>query len=414
MLKVGLTGGIATGKTHVLARMAAAGFRTLDLDAVSREVMAPGGSAYAEVAAAFGPTILAAGGAIDRTALGRIVFADAGLRRRLEAIVHPRVREVESRVVASAGADEVVVVDAALLVEAGSHLRYDRLAVVYCDPQEQLCRLMARDGLTESAARARIDAQMPVDEKRRFGHHVVDTSGSVADTDARADDAVRALRAVASRPRSAVRIPADAATAMMERGPHEGPRGLAPWRLAGAIAAWGTLDLARLTAELVPPHQGPWYLAPLERPDHPPESLAVPVALWSAARRPLDVPFAVAAAASLARLTHRGEDVIAGAVVAALAAQHVLAEGGASAVRRELPGWVRAAREWTGVAPRSAAVDTVAAAGAHAGDREGAARAAQIAGGLAPLARALAGGPPASVAAGGRRTVERVLAGARA
>src|SRR5688572_21435825 len=98
MVTIGLTGGIASGKSHVLRRFAAAGFRTVDLDLVSREVMAPGGAAYASVAASFGPAILGPDGAIDRKALGRVVFADTGARRRLESIVHPLVRAAEKAV----------------------------------------------------------------------------------------------------------------------------------------------------------------------------------------------------------------------------------------------------------------------------------------------------------------------------
>ena len=413
MLRVGLTGGIATGKTRVLRRMADAGFRTLDLDSVSRRVMAPGGAAYDEVVAAFGPSVVAAGGAIDRAALGRIVFADAVLRRKLEAIVHPRVRDAEAALTSAVGAGDVVVVDAALLVETGSHLRYDRLAVVHCEPQEQLCRLMARDGITEAAARARIDSQMPVDEKRGFGHHVIDTTGTVEQTDARADEVILAIRTLAAQPGTVTRISPETATTMMERGPHEGPRGLTPWTVAESIAGAGTLDLARLASMLAPPHDGPWYLAPLLRSDHPPEALAVAVALWAAARRPADPPFTIAAAASLGRLTHREGHAVSGAILAALAAQHVLAGGDVHALGRAIPAWSDAATEWTGSPPPTATVDTVAAAAAHPGDREAAARTAQIAGGLPPLARALAGGPSPAPAADRRRIVERILSRAR-
>ena len=95
MLTVGLTGGIAAGKSHVLRRFAAAGFRTIDLDRVSRDVMAPGGAAHGAVVGAFGRAIVAADGTIDRRELGRLVFADADARRRLESIVHPAIRAAE-------------------------------------------------------------------------------------------------------------------------------------------------------------------------------------------------------------------------------------------------------------------------------------------------------------------------------
>jgi dephospho-CoA kinase len=414
MLKVGLTGGIASGKTHVLRRFVAAGFRAVDLDAVSREVMARGGSAYAEVVSAFGPGILAGDGAIDRRALGRIAFADPAARRRLESIVHPRIREAEARVLAAAGAEAVVVVDAALLVETGSHLRFDRLVVVHCEPQEQLCRLMARDAISEAAARARIDAQMPGEQKRGFGHHVIDTSDTVADTDARADAVAAALRGVAARPPAAALVPPARAAAMVERGPHDGPRGLTPWGMVEAIASSGALDLAQAALRLRPPHEGPWYLAPETAPaGQRPESLAAPVALWSAGRRPGDEDYAAAAAASLARLTHHDADEVAGAVVAALAAGHALVVDDAASLRAGLDRWIAAAAAWTGSAPPPPVVDTVLAAAAHPADREAAARAAQIAGGLPGLARALAGGAPAAIPPERLRAVGHILAGAR-
>jgi hypothetical protein len=309
----------------------------------------------------------------------------------------------------------VAVVDAALLVETGGHLRFDRLVVVYCDPQEQLCRLMARDGLSEKAARARLDAQMRPDEKRGFGHFVVDASDSLPETDARADAVARALRADAAPAPGPARIDAAAATAVLERGPHEGPRGLAPWLVVESIASTGTLHLARLAALLDPPHDGPWYTAPETAvPSRPPEALAAAVALWTAARRPSDERFAVAAAASLARLTHRDADAVAGAIVAALAARHAVLTADAAGLRGRLPAWVAAARQWTGADPSASAVDTVLAAAAHPADREAAAGAAQIAGGLPELARALAGGPPPAPPPGRRAVLERVLAGAAA
>ena len=143
MLRVGLTGGIASGKSRVLERFAAAGFVTLDLDRVAHDVMAPGGAAHAAVLAAFGRGVRAADGSIDRKKLGPIVFGDAEARERLNAIVHPCVRDEEARRLAAvpARAGAVSVSDAALLVESGGHLRYDRLVVVWCSPEEQLRRL---------------------------------------------------------------------------------------------------------------------------------------------------------------------------------------------------------------------------------------------------------------------------------
>src|SRR6185436_19631204 len=133
MLRVGLTGGIACGKSHVRARLAEHGLRTLDLDRIAHEVTARGGAAYGDVVRAFGRGVLAADGSLDRKALGALVFADGDSRGRLNAIVHPRVREEEARR-ADAWMDDlaaIVVSEAALLVEAGVHPRFDRLIVAH-------------------------------------------------------------------------------------------------------------------------------------------------------------------------------------------------------------------------------------------------------------------------------------------
>lgn len=199
MLRIGLTGGIACGKSRVLRRLEAAGCHVLDLDDVSREVMAPNGRAYPDVVAAFGGAILAADGGIDRAALGRLVFSDPQARARLNALVHPRIVAIEEafagRFVAEAGA--VVVTDGALLIEGGLHARYDRLVVVYCTPEEQLQRLQARDGLSQADARARIAAQMSQDEKRAYGHYTISTSGTPEETDQLADGLAAELRQLA-------------------------------------------------------------------------------------------------------------------------------------------------------------------------------------------------------------------------
>jgi len=179
VLRVGLTGGIACGKSHVLARLAEAGCHTIDLDRLAHELMAPGQPAHAEIVTSFGNGVLRPDGAIDRKRLGATVFADEAARQRLNAIVHPRVRAEEARRVGALARDPgtVVVTDAALLIEAGAHLRFDRLLVVHCAPEEQVRRLMQRDGIARAAAEVRIGAQMEVRCKRQFAHLEVDTSG---------------------------------------------------------------------------------------------------------------------------------------------------------------------------------------------------------------------------------------------
>lgn len=300
MLRAGLTGGIACGKSHVLRRLAAAGCHVLDLDRASREVMAPGGAAYADVVAAFGAGILAPDGGIDRAALGRLVFADGEARARLNALVHPRIREAEaafsSRHAGRPGA--VVVVDGALLVEVGMHLRFDRLVAVHCSPAEQLARLKARDRLDEAAARARVAAQMSQDEKRAFAHFAVSTSGTPAGTDQRADELAVALRRLSvSRPAPAPIAPRRV-SACLARGPASGPRGLGPAGLLDFTGGAHGLDLQALVRAVE--GERPWY-RPAALPAGPgPELLAPALTIWALGERGPDLDYLLGAARALA------------------------------------------------------------------------------------------------------------------
>jgi dephospho-CoA kinase len=324
MLRVGLTGGIACGKSHVLRRLAGHGCQVLDLDAAARDVTAPGSPALAEIAGAFGGSVLAPDGALDRAALAAVVFADPGARARLNAIVHPRVRAVESAwargLVDRAGA--VRVTDAALLVEAGAHLRFDRLVVVHCDPVQQLARLRARDSLDERSARSRIDAQMGTAEKRAFAHFEVDTSGSMEDTDRAADALAAELVSLAVRPWAPTGVPVERLLGGLVHGPQDGPRGLSPGVLLAEAAGAGGLEMEALARRLVPAAFGPWYRAAGEsEPDAPACRLGVALAAWALRRGVPDPEFLAAAAGSVARLTHTDPGARADACLAALVAQ---------------------------------------------------------------------------------------------
>lgn len=179
MLKVGLTGGIATGKSYVLSVLAELGCETSDADRLAHAAIASGRPAYDEILAAFGRDILSEGGEIDRLRLGHVVFADAQARARLNAIVHPRVYEAQQQwfdELAARNPSAIAVVDAALMIETGSYRRFDIIVVVYCRPALQLERLMSRSGLTREAAEARIKAQMPSEEKLKYADYSIDTS----------------------------------------------------------------------------------------------------------------------------------------------------------------------------------------------------------------------------------------------
>ena len=196
MLKIGLTGGIATGKTYVSARLRAHGIPVLDADALAHGVMAPGTEATAAIAERFGADILGADGSVDRAKLGPIVFADPAARRALEAIVHPavhRATEAGVRAFELTGSYDLAVVDVPLLFETGGDKKFDRIIVTTCPVEMQIARLKER-GLDDTAARQRIASQLPSDEKAARAHFVIDTSGSFAATDRRIDDVLATLR----------------------------------------------------------------------------------------------------------------------------------------------------------------------------------------------------------------------------
>jgi dephospho-CoA kinase len=395
MFRVGLTGGIASGKSRVLERLAAAGLHTLDLDRVAHQVMAPGGSAYADVVAGFGAGILAADGAIDRKALGALVFADAGARARLNAIVHPRVREAERRLVESnpGAADAVFVSDAALLVEAGSHLRYDRLVVVHCAPEEQLRRLTAREAIDPAAARARIAAQMPAEEKRRFAHFEVETSGRIEDTDRAADRLAGELLRLASTRGPAAPVPLERAAGCLVHGPARGPRALDPEPFLREIAAAGVPEMERLARLLDPPAEGPWYRSarPGEGPPFP-EALAGPLILWSLKRGAPDEELVAAAVFSLTRLTHSDGPTAARACLFGLALLAAAASGRVPpdlAQRQER--WSAIAGRWAGAPPSPGLGPVFEAVLRHPRDVASARAACLDAGGDPDLAGALVG-----------------------
>ncbi len=194
---IGLTGNIACGKSAVLARLAELGAETIDADSVVHELQRPGEPVWAAIRQAFGPAVLTPEGALDRRALGAIVFGDPAALARLEALTHPAVRaRIEERVAAAAGRGvAVMVIDAIKLFEGGLADRCDQNWVVTCAPEQQLARLMARNGFTEAEARQRIAAQPPQAEKVARADLVIDNSGALADTHAQVDAAWRRVPA---------------------------------------------------------------------------------------------------------------------------------------------------------------------------------------------------------------------------
>ena len=183
MLRLGLTGGIASGKSAVAAILREMGFAVLDADSLAHKLIEPGQSAYDEVVREFGPSILDESGRVDRAKLATVVFADREKLDRLNAIVHPRVKAAILQQLdewARNGARDVAFVEAALLVEAGYQKDLDGLVVAWSRPEQQLERLRAR-GLSDEEARRRIAAQLPVMEKLKFATEKIDCSSSLED-----------------------------------------------------------------------------------------------------------------------------------------------------------------------------------------------------------------------------------------
>ena len=180
MLSIGLTGGIGSGKSTVSALLAARGAVVVDADRLAREVVEPGTPGLAAVVAAFGEGVLGPDGALDRPALAAVVFSDPDARARLDAIVHPLVRERAGALAAEAPQDAVVVHDVPLLVETGAWEPYDLVLVVEAEPATRVSRLVRR-GLTEADARARIAVQATDEQRRAVADVVLDNSGSQED-----------------------------------------------------------------------------------------------------------------------------------------------------------------------------------------------------------------------------------------
>lgn len=203
MLRVGLTGGIACGKSTVVGILREQGCAVLEADPIAHKVIQPGGPAYHDVLQEFGKGICAPGGSVDRKRLGGIVFADPQKLQSLNRIVHPHVIRAQERQLAEWAAAGLLlgIIEAPLMIEAGYHTRMDRLVVCWCLPEQQAERLVAR-GLSPADAHARIAAQMQLAEKRRLATDEVDCSGTLESTRTQTVQLVAKLKQVAAEKRS--------------------------------------------------------------------------------------------------------------------------------------------------------------------------------------------------------------------
>ncbi len=197
MLKVGLTGSIAVGKSFVAATLAELGCYVTDADTVARQVVAPGNPGLRAVVEKFGPDVLQADGTLDRARLAAIVFADERQRLLLNSILHPFIIQAQDAWLGRREAEDpegISIVDAALMIESGGHQRFDKLIVVHCRPEIQSERLMKRSNLSREEAERRIMAQMPQEEKKRYADYLIDTSDGFEDTRRQTQEVYEKLR----------------------------------------------------------------------------------------------------------------------------------------------------------------------------------------------------------------------------
>ena len=185
MLKVGLTGSIAVGKTFVCDVFRELGCHILDADITAREVVQPGTVGLRRITETFGSNVLQPDGSLDRQKLGALVFSDGSRRDILNSILHPLIIEKQNEWIEDirrSDPESIAIVDAALMIESGGYKRFDELIVVWCDPGVQLRRLMLRDGLSEAEASNRIASQMSQEEKKGYADHLIDTSDGFEST----------------------------------------------------------------------------------------------------------------------------------------------------------------------------------------------------------------------------------------
>jgi len=190
LLCVGLTGGIASGKSTVSRLLKEKGIPFIDSDKIARDLVHPGSEMLSEIIKIFGPDVLQADGALDRASLGQIVFAREAKRRELEGLSHPRIMATQDRWLEQMkvlGDSPAAVVDAALLIESGGWRRFDRIVVVDCDESHQIDRFVGREGMDEEAARVRIASQVPLVEKAKYADWLVDNRGSLDNLKEQAD-----------------------------------------------------------------------------------------------------------------------------------------------------------------------------------------------------------------------------------
>ncbi|NNE67161.1 MAG: dephospho-CoA kinase [Pyrinomonadaceae bacterium] len=202
MLKVGLTGSIAVGKSYVCEILEEFGFKVLDADKVARQVVKPGTRGLNSIVEAFGSGILNEKGHLDRKSLGRIVFSDPQKRQLINSILHPLIIKKQGtwlNNLEKEGKTRVAVIDAALMIESESYKRFDEIVVVWCDDEVQLKRLMDRDSISREEALAKVKSQLSQQEKKEYASFLIDTTGGFGDTRTNTEKVARALIEIANK-----------------------------------------------------------------------------------------------------------------------------------------------------------------------------------------------------------------------
>lgn len=202
MISAGLTGGIGSGKSTAAAIFAKLGGTTINSDEIGRSMMQPGTVVYDRIVSGFGPDVVDAGGKLDRAKLAGIVFNDLDKLKHLNAIVHaPVLREIDRQIQLqrTKNPEVVVLVESAVLFEAGQHRRFDKIIVVWCKPEQQIERYRTRAPISEEDIRRRMAAQMPGDEKKAMADFVIDTTGSLEDTERNVNEVFKALQTLAAQ-----------------------------------------------------------------------------------------------------------------------------------------------------------------------------------------------------------------------
>ena len=200
MLRVGLTGSIAVGKSFVAGVFAELGCHVVDADQTAREVVAPNSPGLRAVVTAFGSEFLHGDGTLDRAKLGALVFSEPAKRLTLNSILHPHIIAEQDKLLRlweAQDPDGIGIVDASLMIESGGSKRFDKLIVVHCDDEVQIARLMARNGLTQAQAEERVAAQMSQEEKKAFADYLIDTSDGFESARKRTEEVFAELKTLA-------------------------------------------------------------------------------------------------------------------------------------------------------------------------------------------------------------------------